>query len=111
MAGRVAPTAIVRSGAQGCRSYCPRHPVRQCAPFGWDMIAPKRCARPPATRQRPWPDARTCGEEVSFEPPSRFTSLDHLVGAGEQRRRHFEAEYARGLGIDDQLELGRLLDR
>ena len=23
-----------------------------------------------------------------FEPPSRFTSLDHLVGAREQRRRH-----------------------
>jgi hypothetical protein len=27
-----------------------------------------------------------------FEPPSRFTSLDHLVGAREQRRRHVEAE-------------------
>jgi hypothetical protein len=26
------------------------------------------------------------------EPPSRFTSLDHLVGAGEQRGRHSEAE-------------------
>jgi hypothetical protein len=27
-----------------------------------------------------------------FERPSRFTSLDHLVGAREQRRRHVEAE-------------------
>src|SRR5260221_14764588 len=35
-------------------------------------------------------------------------ALDHLVGAGEQRRWHFKAEGLRGLEIDHQLELGGL---
>src|SRR5262245_55087826 len=45
------------------------------------------------------------------EPPSRFTSLDHLVGAPGQRERHGEAERPGSFQIDDQLDLGGLLDR
>ena len=38
-------------------------------------------------------------------------SFDHLVGAGEQRRWHFEAERLRGFEIDDEFELGGLHHR
>ena len=37
--------------------------------------------------------------------------FDHLVGAREQRRRHFEAERLGSPQIDHELELGCLDDR
>jgi len=70
-------------------------------------LAPTRCATRPAARQHRLPDAEIVGGEVSFEPPSGFTSLDHLVGGHEQHRRHGEAQRLRGLQIDDELELAR----
>jgi hypothetical protein len=42
-----------------------------------------------------------------FEPTSRFTSFDHLVGAGEERVRHVQPKLLCGLNVDDQLEFGR----
>src|SRR6185436_17876190 len=38
-------------------------------------------------------------------------SLDHLVGAGEQRRRHGQPKHPCSLQIERKLVLGRSLDR
>ena len=51
------------------------------------------------------------GQSATFAPQQDSPLFDHLVGAGEQRRRHGEAEGPGSLCIDDQLELGRLHDR
>src|SRR5262245_62852941 len=44
--------------------------------------------------------------------PQQTASLfDHLVGAGEEWRRNFEAKRPSGVEVDDQLYLGGLMDR
>jgi len=51
-----------------------------------------------------------CQQET--HAPQQTTALfDHLVGALQQRCRHFDAKRLWGLQIDHQLKFGRLFDR
>ena len=89
---------------------------------GRTKIATLRSAFRPLARQGhlvgtvtgPLPVGASQGSSPSIltEPHDELgRSFDHLVGAGEQRRRHVEAEHPGGLEIDHQLELAGLHDR
>jgi hypothetical protein len=58
-------------------------------------------------------DGELAGTGRAFRRPAPVESLllDYLVGAGEQRLRHGDAERLCGLQVDYQLELDRLLHR
>src|SRR5262245_60970168 len=52
-----------------------------------------------------------CLERLEKVLLTRGASFDHLIGAGEQRRRHLEAKRSRRFEVDDQLVLGWRLHR
>src|SRR5262249_955834 len=55
------------------------------------------------------PKAET--KDVRFGPKADIVLFDHFIGAGEQRRRHCEAECLRSLKIERKFEVGSLIDR
>jgi hypothetical protein len=57
--------------------------------------------------------AALLGNLATERRPGSFRNnlFDHLVGIGEQWRRHVEAERLGGSQIDDEIEFGRLLYR
>jgi hypothetical protein len=58
--------------------------------------------------------ASAASGHVAAAPPSSDMNsrlFDHLIGAGEQCRRDFQAERLSGLEVDNELEFSRLLHR
>ena len=48
---------------------------------------------------------------IQFNPGIAAWSLDHLICSEQHRLRNRQADLFRGFEIDDELKLGRLLDR
>ena len=73
--------------------------IREARRTDEDLLAnQKRAARRWRLRSK---TASVCGAAASV------ASFDHLVGGGEQRRRHVKAERLRSLEADDALDLRR----
>ena len=60
------------TGARWRRTHHPARMGQQAGLVASDIFARRRCARWPAARHRPLPDARMCGRECSMTPPKRY---------------------------------------
>jgi hypothetical protein len=78
----------VKSGRDALKFRCPLYPPKRTSERSREMSA--------------------LGQKRTHAVQQKRPLFDHLVGAGEQRRRHGEAERPRGLEIDYQLEGRRL---
>src|SRR6266478_6982950 len=95
---------------QMCNTLCTTANLAANVSVGSDSAVPRRpghvCStlniRRDVTEQR---------SAASCQTRTLARLFDHLVGAGEQRRRNVEAERLGGFHIDHQLELDRSLDR
>ena len=103
----VAPVANARSRLRSGRT--------KLAAARWVLCAFERQGHLVGTVTGPLPVGPSQGSSLSILTDrtmnSRRRSFDHLVGAGEQRRRNGDAERPGRLQVDDELEFGRLLDR
>src|SRR6516164_3230429 len=84
MTGRAVLTAIGPSGVRRYRIRLLGGHRQSNARAATDTLAPTRCTTTPAARQRRLPDARICGGEVSFKPPS---ALHHSITSSARASR------------------------
>jgi len=71
-------------------------------------VRPMSASPPIATRRSRRSETPLCHKRTHARQQNLF---DHLVGAGEQTRRHGEAQRLGGLKVDHQLVFGRRLHR
>jgi hypothetical protein len=86
------------------------------ASFGSDPAAALRRRDPGGDRQPDQPCARTCSPNAMAATTTVeqhrgcFALFDDFVGADEDRRRDRQAEFLRGLEVDNEVELHRPLN-